>query len=109
MEEFPRIQDQRRMRKTEDRPFIVLVGVATLGFALVLQPFFGAILWAGVIAIVFASLHARLLKAMKARRNLAAILAVFLITIIATVASQKWGYSCPICVISVSIAITVMS
>lgn len=73
------------MRKIEDPAFIVLVGIATLAFAFVLQPFFGPILWSVVIAIVFASLHVRLLKAVKGRRNLAAILAVFLVTIIAIV------------------------
>ncbi len=73
------------MRKIEDPAFIVLVGIATLGFAFVLQPFFGPILWSVVIAIVFASLHARILKAVKGRRNLAAILTVFLVTIIAIV------------------------
>ena len=73
------------MRRIEDPAFIVLVAAATLGFAFVLQPFFGPILWSIVIAIVFASAHARLLKALKGRRNLAAILAVLLITIIAIV------------------------
>lgn len=81
------------MQKTEDRPFIVLVAVATVGFALILQPFFGPILWAVVIAIVFASLHVRLLKAMKGNRNLAALLSVFLITIIAIVPLLIVGFS----------------
>ena len=71
------------MRSLEDRAFIVLVIAATLAFAWIMLPFFAAILWAIVIAVIFSPLHARLLKEMPRQPNLAAFLSVFLITILA--------------------------
>lgn len=67
------------MRNLEDHTLIVLIVAVSLGFALILWPFYGAILWATVLAIVFAPLYRRLLNSMGDHRNLAALAAVLII------------------------------
>ena len=57
----------------EDRAFLVLLVAASLAFAWILWPFFGAVLWAVILAIVFAPLHRRLLRSLRQRRTLAAL------------------------------------
>src|SRR5579872_82545 len=57
----------------EDKTFIGLVVVVTLAFGWILWPFSGAILWGTVLAIVFAPLYRRLLRAMRQRRVPAAL------------------------------------
>lgn len=49
-------------RRIEDRTFLLLAGGATLLFLWLAATFFDAILWAVVAAIVFAPLHARLMR-----------------------------------------------
>jgi hypothetical protein len=41
------------MRSLEDNTLLLLVIAASLAFAWILWPFFGAVLWAAVLAIVF--------------------------------------------------------
>jgi predicted PurR-regulated permease PerM len=67
------------LRNLEDHTLIVLIVAVSLGFALILWPFYGAILWATVLAIVFAPLYRRLLNSMGDHRNLAALAAVLII------------------------------
>jgi len=50
-----------------------------LAFACILWPFFGALLWAAVLAIVFTPLHEWLLHAMPKRQNLPALATVLII------------------------------
>ena len=56
----------------EFKALLVLVAAASLLFALIVWPFFGAICWAVFIAIVFAPLHQRFLRGSHGRPNLAA-------------------------------------
>jgi predicted PurR-regulated permease PerM len=67
------------MRTIEDNAFLLLVIAVSLAFAWILLPFYGAVLWGTVTAILFAPLHRRLLKSMKQRRNLAAFFTVMMI------------------------------
>jgi predicted PurR-regulated permease PerM len=67
------------MRTIEDNAFLLLVIAASLAFAWILLPFFGAVLWGTVIAILFVPLHRRLLDSMSQRRNLAAFATVMII------------------------------
>ena len=53
--------------RVEDGGFLVLVVLVTLGFAWLMLPFFGAILWGVVAAIVFAPLNRRLTVALGGR------------------------------------------
>lgn len=56
----------------EFKSLLVLVMVATLLFALIIWPFFGAVCWAVFIAIVFWPMHQRFLHGSHGRRNMAA-------------------------------------
>ena len=67
------------MRRIEHQAFLLLVIAVTLAFGWVLLPFYGSILWAVVIAVIFAPMHRRLLAPMRGRRGLAAAVAVLLI------------------------------
>ena len=67
------------MRDVEDHTLIVLLVAVSLAFAWILWPFSSAILWATVLAIVFAPLYRRLLTSMGGRQNAAAIASVLII------------------------------
>ena len=73
------------MKKIEDRAFILLVLLATIAFAWVLAPFFGAILWGLVVALLFNSLNLRLRKAMGHRRSVASAATILFVIVIAIV------------------------
>ena len=70
------------MNKLEDKTFLLLVIAISLAFAWILWPFYGAVLWATVLAIVFAPLYRRLCGSMRQRRNLAALVTVVIIVLI---------------------------
>ncbi len=70
-----------RMKKTEDRAFMLLVVLATLAFAWVLQPFYATILWGVVVAILFNPLNLRLRKKMGQRKSLASVTTVLLVIV----------------------------
>jgi predicted PurR-regulated permease PerM len=84
----------------EDKTFLLLVIVISLAFAWILWPFFGPVFWATVLAIVFAQPYRRLLKSMRQKRTLAALVAVMIIlmmvilplTLVATMLVQE-GFS----------------
>ena len=71
-------------RAVREKAFLLLLGVVTLGFALILWPFRAAILWAGVLAIVFNPLYRRLSRRMPGGRTGAALLtsAIVLLVVI---------------------------
>ena len=66
------------MRNLEDNSLLLLVVAVSLAFAWILWPFYEAILWAVVFAVVFAPLNRRLLGLM-GQRNLAAVATVLII------------------------------
>ncbi|KRR20874.1 hypothetical protein CQ14_26315 [Bradyrhizobium lablabi] len=66
------------MRRIDDQVFRLLLLAVTLAFAWVLQPFYGAILWAIIVAVIFAPVNRALLRAMPGRPNLAAVVTVLL-------------------------------
>ena len=59
--------------RLEDRFFLWLVVAVSLAFGWILWPFFSAVLWGTILAILFAPLYRRLLKSMAQRRSLAAV------------------------------------
>ncbi|MDB5715800.1 MAG: putative permease [Sphingomonadales bacterium] len=73
----------KSLPKIEDRVFGAMVIVVSLGFAIILWPFFGAVLWALVATILFEPLNRRLLARMPARRNLAS--AITLVAVVGLV------------------------
>ncbi len=69
----------------EDRAFLTFVVFATIAMAWIIMPFFGAILWGLVSAIVFSSVNDRLLLKMRGRKNTAAGLTLLLVIAIVIV------------------------
>jgi predicted PurR-regulated permease PerM len=67
------------MRTIEDNAFLALTIAISLAFAWILLPFYGAVLWGIVTAVLFAPLHRWLLRSMGQRRSLSALFAVILI------------------------------
>ena len=65
----------------QDKAFLVLVVAVTAAFAWILQPFYGAIFWAMVLAILFSPLYSRLTRAMNGRRTLAALVTLTIILV----------------------------
>jgi predicted PurR-regulated permease PerM len=66
----------------EDKTFLLLVIAVSLAFAWILWPFFGAVLWGTILAILFAPLHRRLLRFMRQRRTVAALATVTIVLLI---------------------------
>ena len=57
----------------QQKTFLILLIAVSLAFVWILIPFYGAVFWAAVLAILFAPFYRRLLHAMQKRRNLAAL------------------------------------
>ena len=70
------------LRTLEDRTFLWLIVAISVAFAWILWPFYGAVLWATILAIVFTPVYQRLAKSMRQRRNLAALATVTIIVAI---------------------------
>jgi predicted PurR-regulated permease PerM len=66
----------------EDKTFLSLVIAISLAFAWILWPFYGAVLWGTVLAIVFAPVYRRLCRSTRQRPNLAALATVAIIVLI---------------------------
>ena len=70
------------MRSLEDRTLLLLVIAVSLAFAWILWPFFSAVLWATVLAIVFAPLYRRILRSIGPQPNLAALATLLIVVTI---------------------------
>ena len=62
--------------------FLLLLAIVTVAFFWVLTPFFGAVFWAVIMALLFNSTFQALLRRLRGRRNLAALLTLLLIMLI---------------------------
>ena len=62
----------------QQKTFLLLLVVVSLAFGWILWPFYGAVFWGGVLAILFAPLYRRQLAMMGQSRNLAALATLFL-------------------------------
>lgn len=71
------------MQRAEDRFFIALVIAVTAALLLVIQPYFGAILWALVAALMFEPVMDNLNHQLGGRRTLAASLTLVIIIVVA--------------------------
>jgi predicted PurR-regulated permease PerM len=67
--------------RLENNAFLALLISVSLAFAWILQPFFGAVFWGAVIAIVFMPVYTALLRRWKQRRTLAALATLLLIVL----------------------------
>lgn len=68
---------RQRKFEVEDAGFAVLVILITLAFLYLLAPYFGAVLWGVVAAIMFQPLTARLAERLGGRKNLATSVVLF--------------------------------
>lgn len=69
------------MRQLEYKTFILLTAAVSLAFASVLWSFSGAILWAIVLAVLFAPLNRSILRHVPGRRNIAALITLVIILV----------------------------
>ena len=84
---------ERRGWSFEDGGFAVLVLAVTLAFAWLMMPYFGAILWGVVAAIVFGPLYRRMAVSLGGREGLAAALTLVLILALVIVPALLLGLS----------------
>lgn len=68
-------------QRVENGGLILFLVLITLGLALVVSSFLGALLWSALAAILFQPLFQRLLKRWPERRNRAALVALLIITV----------------------------
>ena len=75
------------------KTFILLLVLVTIAFIWILLPFYGAVFWGSVLAILFAPLNRYFLMKMKRRRTLAALatLSVILVIVIIPLALADLG------------------
>lgn len=81
------------MKPFNDRVFIVFLIVISLAFAWVVTPFFGAILWAIVVTIVFAPVNRFILRKVGGRPNFAAIISLTLVVALVIIPAAFIIYS----------------
>lgn len=81
------------MKQFNDRAFIVFLVVISLAFAWVITPFFGAILWAIVVTIVFAPVNRFILRKVGGRPNVAAIISLTLVVALVIIPAAFIIYS----------------
>ncbi len=66
----------------EDKTFLLLLLLVSVAFLWVLWPFYGAVFWGAIFALIFSPLFLRLLKKMPEKRTLAALLTVAIILVL---------------------------
>lgn len=64
------------------RSFLLLLAIVTIAFIWLLVPFYGAIFWGIVLAIIFAPLQKKLLAKTKGKKTLSALISLVLIVLI---------------------------
>jgi predicted PurR-regulated permease PerM len=84
---------RKRKLDTEDASFVALVIIISLAFAYLLAPYFGAVLWGVVAAIMFQPLTARLTSRLGGRGNLAASLVLLALVAVFVVPTILLGIS----------------
>lgn len=67
------------------RFFLLLLGLVTIAFLWVLWPFYGAIFWGAILAIIFAPIHRRIAAKLGTRRNLAALISLMMVLLVVIV------------------------
>src|SRR5215212_4080966 len=69
------------MRTLHDKIFLLLIIAVSLAFAWIVWPFYGAVLWGTITAIMFAPLYRRLLKLNPHKRNFSALATLLIIIV----------------------------
>lgn len=81
------------MRRFEDSGFLVLIVAITLAFFWLVLPFFGAIVWGVIVAIMFRPVYVRLERWLGGRPNTAAALCLVLILALVILPAMLLGVS----------------
>ncbi|MFT3718573.1 AI-2E family transporter [Pseudorhodoferax sp.] len=79
---MPDLPQPPQQSALETKSFLLLVAGVTLAFGWILLPFYGAVFWGAVLAIVFAPLYRRILARVGARPTLAALATLVLIVLL---------------------------
>jgi predicted PurR-regulated permease PerM len=79
------IESERPQYGIERLFVLALLLIITLAFALLVEPFFGAILWAVVVAVLFQPVYKRILGWLPSRSNTAAALTLILVILLVIV------------------------
>lgn len=66
----------------QQKTFLILLIAVSVAFAWILLPFYGAVFWGSVLAIIFTPFYRKLLRIMNQRRTLAALVTLLLCLII---------------------------
>src|SRR5690606_13728746 len=75
----------RHVGDLEDKTFLLIVVAVSAAFALVIWPFYSAVLWGSAIAILFAPLYRKVLAGLHGRPNLASVATLSIIVAIVIV------------------------
>ena len=74
--------EQASVAFTKNHVLLPLLVIVTLAFGWILLPFYGAIMWGAIIALLFAPIHRWLLVRLKGRPTLAALMTLLLALLI---------------------------
>ncbi|MCQ4268163.1 AI-2E family transporter [Pseudomonas stutzeri] len=69
----------------EQKTFLILLVLVSLAFGWILLPFYGAVFWAAVLAILFSPLQRRLQQRFVGRPNVAALLTLLICLLVAVI------------------------
>lgn len=72
-------------RTLEHRAFLLLLGIVTIAFCWLLLPFYGAVFWAVILAIIFQPVQIRFERQLKGHRTLAALATMVLCIVLAII------------------------
>src|SRR5687768_50134 len=75
-------QDYMNNSDLQQKTFLLMLIAVSVAFVWILLPFYGAVFWGSVLAIIFTPFYRRLLGVMKNRPNLAAITTLLLCLIV---------------------------
>jgi len=71
--------------EVEHRSLLLLWAAVSLALVWILLPFYGTLMWSGIIALLFAPLNRRLLQRLRHRRTLASVLTILVAVVIVVV------------------------
>jgi predicted PurR-regulated permease PerM len=77
-----KLSQMARSSRLEDRSFLLLLVLVSVAFFWVLWPYYGAVFWGAVLAILFNAPFLRLLRKMPQKRTLAALLTLSIILVL---------------------------
>ena len=77
-----KLSKMAKSSRLEDSSFLLLLVLVSLAFFWVLWPYYGAVFWGSVLAILFNALFLRLLRKMPQKRTLAALLTLSIILVL---------------------------